>query len=326
MSFTTSASGDQDRHGDRLEAMARDLAQLRAKVEELEARSRPPTRRRAPPGPASVSAEGSESTSGTEPTSTGRYSVSRRRLFGLLGSAAAAGAGLTVAGSIAGPSTASADGPDVALANGINGTGNDAGTAATSITSTATSATFQSYNTISPQLSLLGGTLSGSPSGLHSAGDVFADEQGILWYATASGNPATWVPLSLPPIFEPITPAPVRVYDSRAGYPPSDVDKGQLQTNEQRTIDLSHGGVLNLTGSYAALVNLTVVNTNGAGYVAIFAADVAWPGNSNINWFASNQILANNATSLFDPSFNIKALNGGPPTDLVIDVMGSYLG
>ncbi len=122
-----------------------------------------------------------------------------------------------------------------------------------------------------------------------------------------------------------MTPAPARVYDSRVGFPPESVEKGGLQTNEQRIIDLSLGGALELTGSYAVLVNLTVVNTNGAGFIALFAADVTWPGNSNINWFGSGQVLANNATTTTDASFNIKALNGGPTTDLVIDVMGAYL-
>jgi hypothetical protein len=243
-----------------------------------------------------------------------------------LGGAAAAGAGLTVAGSIAGPSSAGADGPDVLLANGTGGTGNNAGTVATSINSSATSATFQSLNAASPQLSLSGASTVGPPSGLHTAGDLFVGSTGIIWYATATGNPATWVPLSLPPIFAPATPAPARVYDSRPGLPPTNVQKGQLQINEERTIDLTNGGALDLTGSYAALVNLTLVNTNATGFVAIFAANTTWPGHSNINWYQSNQILANNATSLFDSSFGIKAHNGGFQTDLVIDVMGAYLG
>jgi hypothetical protein len=326
MSSGTSISDGQSTQGDRVEAMARELAQLRVKVETLEARSRPRARRRGLAKPAVVSADASARPIGTQSSAADRYSLSRRRLFGLLGGAAAAGAGLTVAGSIAGPSSAGADGPDVLLANGTGGTGNNAGTVATSITSSATSATFQSINAASPQLSLSGATASGPPSGLHNAGDLFVDSNGIIWYATATGNPATWVPLSLPPIFAPATPAPVRIYDSRPPFPPANVQKGQLQTNEERTIDLTNSGALNLSGSYAALLNLTIANTIGAGFVAIFAANTTWPGHSNIDWFQSNQILANNATSLFDSAFRIKAHNGGPPTDLVIDVMGAYLG
>jgi hypothetical protein len=330
MGSERSVSSGHGTQGDQLEAMARELAALRAKVQELETRAWPGTRRRVRAGSASEPARGSERASGTQPGAANRYPVSRRRLFGLLGGAAAAGAGLAVASSITGASSASADGPNVLLGNGTGGTTNSAGTVATSITSTASSATFQAVNTANnPQLSLTPAPATiGAPMGLHKAGDVFVDFNGTAWYATADGNPATWVPLSLPPIFVPTLPAPARVYDSRPGDVPLGCQKGALQPGEERVIDLSGSphGTLDLTGAYAALVNLTVVDTTGGGYVTLFAADATVPDTSNIN-FAGGWIIANNATTLFElATGNIKAHVGGAATDVVIDVMGLYLG
>jgi hypothetical protein len=252
--------------------------------------------------------------------------VSRRRLFGLLGGAAAAGAGLAVAGSMASEAPAGADGPNVLLANGTGGTGNNAGAVATSITSTATSTTLQAQNSNnSPQLSLTGATGAGHPTGTHSAGDMFVDSNGDLWFAFSGGNPASWIPLTLPPFFGPFTPGPVRVYDSRFGIAPFDVQKGQLTPGEERTIDLTHNNAVNFSGAYAALINLTVANTSSVGFLAVYAANVTNPGHSNINWFTSGQVTANNASTLFDNMFRIKAFCGLAPTDLIIDVFGLYL-
>jgi hypothetical protein len=299
----------------RLDKMASELQELRAELDELKAR---PKRRRRRNQHAAV-ARGSVHTDGHGP-------LTRRQLIRLLGGAAAAGATLAAFEQATAPGPAGADGPNVLLANGLNGTGNSAGANATSVTSTSTAATLQAVNTNNgPQLSLVGASAQGPLAGSHTAGDLFLDNQGILWQAFTTGNPAGWAPLTLPPIFAPTTPGPIRVYDSRLGIPPNDVTKGQLQPGEQRTIDLTHNGAVNIGGAYAALINLTVVNTGAVGFIAVFPADISYPGHSNINWFTTGQITANNASTLFDSTGHIKALGGITPTDLVIDVFGLYL-
>ncbi len=170
MGMGTSTAGDHGSPDDRLDEMAQELRQLRAKVDELEGRTRP-ARPAAADSPAPAR-DGSAAGGATPTDGADGASLTRRRLFRLAGGAAAAGAGLTVAGALTTSQAARADGPDVALGNGTGGTGNNALTVATSITSTATTATVQLLNPTSPQLTLQGATTAGPPTGTHSAGDL----------------------------------------------------------------------------------------------------------------------------------------------------------
>jgi hypothetical protein len=70
------------------------------------------------------------------------------------------------------------------------------------------------------------------------------------------------------------------------------------------------------------VINLTVTGTEAAGFVAVFAADVPYPGNSNINWSASGQNIANGVITATDRSGNVKIRGGVNATDVVIDVQG----
>ena len=94
---------------------------------------------------------------------------------------------------------------------------------------------------------------------------------------------------------------------------------GKLAANEERTI------AVGVAGARSALFNLTVVNTEGAGgFVACFAANVAYPGNSSINWFGADQILANSVLSAVDSNGAIKIRGGANRTDVVIDRIGYF--
>ena len=121
---------------------------------------------------------------------------------------------------------------------------------------------------------------------------------------------------------------PQRVYDSRAGFPPLGVTKGQLANGATRTIDLSMGG----TGSVpqanvrAALVTLTVTNTNSAGFLALFRNGIVWPGNSSINWDHAGQSIAVSTTVATNTLSEINAYCSlGSNTDFIIDVQGYYV-
>jgi hypothetical protein len=407
MGSERSVSSGHGTQGDQLETMARELAELRAKVQELETRPSPGTRRRVRAGTAPEPARGSERASGTPPGAANRYPVSRRRLFGLLGGAAAAGAAFSVAGAtleahpagaddgsnlVIGQSNSNTSNPTILtgatvgsgmplfevrlssstaastravsglhtgsdnVAAGVLGDHSGSGAGSAGVTGGSSGSANDGVGVHGLRNSLTAGGAGvlgegNSPGaiGLKGSSDFNAALQlvdlnqtmppmssawatgsfvvsgGTLWYCRAggTGSSSQWVPLSLPPIFAPISPAPARVYDSRPGDVPTDVQKGPLQPGEERVIDLSHG--VDLTGAYAALVNLTVVDTAGGGYVTLFAADATVPDTSNIN-FAGGWIIANNATTLFDPTGHIKAHVGGAATDLVIDVMGLYLG
>lgn len=113
-------------------------------------------------------------------------------------------------------------------------------------------------------------------------------------------------------MFVPLTPIP-RVYNSRDGGQPKRGD------GEERTVALAPGIP---AAANAAVINLTVTETVAAGYVAVFPANVAWPGNSSINWSDPNQNIANTAITGIDPSSQIKIRGGANPTHVIIDVLG----
>jgi hypothetical protein len=108
-------------------------------------------------------------------------------------------------------------------------------------------------------------------------------------------------------------PAVTRVLDTR-------ITGGKLNPNEERVVNLGVPGF-----AKAAVINVTVTDTEVAGFVAVFAANVAWPGNSTINWSATGQNLANTAITAVDPSGQIKIRGGVNRTDVVIDVQGYLL-
>jgi hypothetical protein len=314
---------------DRFEAMAREVERLQARVEQLEHGSGRKRRRSA------ASADGDPGTTAVAATTcggarTGPAPVSRRRLFGLMGGAVAAGAGLAAAGS-----TLAANPAAATTGNMQFGLPNDAGNAPTSLTSTATTSTFEAANTggalalvansTGPQAQLNGATSAGPPTGAATAGELFVDNGGIIWYATDTGTPADWVPLSLPPVFAPITPTPVRVYDSRAGQAPTDNGpKGTLQPNNSYVIDISDHGAVDFTGAYAALLNLSLVTASSGGFLAIFPNGTTYNNTANILW-QNTGLIANSATTLFDGNNEIIAVTSNP-TDLIIDLFGLYLG
>jgi len=109
--------------------------------------------------------------------------------------------------------------------------------------------------------------------------------------------------------FIPFGGATPRVLDTR-------IAGGPLQANEERIIDLG------FAGARGAVLNLTVTNTGAGGFVAVFPANVVWPGNSSINWKSPNQDIANGVTSALDPSGRITIRGGGTPTDVIIDRIG----
>jgi hypothetical protein len=104
-----------------------------------------------------------------------------------------------------------------------------------------------------------------------------------------------------------------RVLDTR-------VTGGKLNASEERIVPTGVPGV-----AAAAVLNLTITETENAGFLAVFAANVAWPGNSSINWSASGQNVANGVVTAVDPSGQVKIHGGVSPTHVVIDVQGFFL-
>jgi hypothetical protein len=115
-----------------------------------------------------------------------------------------------------------------------------------------------------------------------------------------------------PPAFIASTPT-VRLLDTR-------LQGGKLKANEERVVALGVPPT-----AHAAVINLTITGTENSGFVAVFPADSAWPGNSSINWSASNENVANLVITATDTKGAIRLRGGVNPTHVVIDVQGYLL-
>lgn len=136
---------------------------------------------------------------------------------------------------------------------------------------------------------------------------------------TASGAGYFYYPLH--PGFVPIS--PVRIFDSRIDAP------GRIGSGTTVTLSAAtdENGAASGIPQFAAAIHftITVTDTAGAGYLAVFPQGVAWPGNSSINWFAPGLTLANAGTVAFGGDRQISVRCGGGATDYIIDVTGYYI-
>ena len=115
-----------------------------------------------------------------------------------------------------------------------------------------------------------------------------------------------------PRAFVPKTPVP-RVLDTRNGG-------GKLGPNQERIVNLGVPGF-----AKAAVMNLTITETEHAGFVAVFPAHTSWPGNSSINWSTDGQNTANTVVTAVDSAGRVKIRGGVNRTHVVIDVQGYLL-
>lgn len=148
-----------------------------------------------------------------------------------------------------------------------------------------------------------------------------------LWLCVASGTPGTWREVAGPATAGSlhVLDTSVRPYDSRVGAVPTNVVKGRLLQNQERTIDLRVGGGVP-NGVRAAIVNLTVANTAGGGFLKAFKPGTPVPTASVINWF-QGQTVANSATVAVTSNggLTLRCGGNGASTDVIVDVAGYYL-
>ena len=122
---------------------------------------------------------------------------------------------------------------------------------------------------------------------------------------------------------------PYRTYDSRA-YP-----DGLMLWNDEIHFDVitdANGNLRIPSDAVAVTYNLTVTGTYGVkGFLALYPADIFWPGNSSINWFAPELDLANGgvvALGNYSGPGQIAVYCGNifdTATDFIIDITGYYL-
>jgi hypothetical protein len=183
---------------------------------------------------------------------------------------------------------------------------------------------------------LLGATAfapTAASSHAYEAGEMTRGPGDVLWYCVESGTPGKWRTLSAPTgagSFYAVTPA--RAYDSRLSTYPQN---GVLSSGQNRTISVANRYDVNGTlvtsnfvpaGATAVFANVTVVDTVGAGYLAVNPGGTTAVAASTINWSASGQVLANGISLTLNASREITVVNGsGGSTQFIIDITGYWL-
>jgi len=177
----------------------------------------------------------------------------------------------------------------------------------------------------------------GTPADVeHFEGEVVTNVSGIF-YCVGDGTPGIWRKIAgfdTAGAFHAIT--PTRVYDSRVGSPGPSGPLLGLATFNTRTISVADGrnanGVVtspNLVpaGATAVAANVTVTGTQGVGYLAINPGGVTAVTASTINWFGSNQDLANGVILTLNSNRELTVVcgDGGVATHFIVDISGYYL-
>ena len=119
-------------------------------------------------------------------------------------------------------------------------------------------------------------------------------------------------------VFTPIDPA--RAYDSR----PASGGSGALQSGTSQVVDLDAKVALP-AGTTAVAYNVTLVNADRPGNVAVVPADASAAGVSSINVAKVPDVVANGLPVGVSDGAKIKVASGGPTTDYIIDVLGYHL-
>ena len=150
---------------------------------------------------------------------------------------------------------------------------------------------------------------------VYEGGEMIVDQGGTWWVCVKPGLTAdSWRAIASPGSagsFVPVNPA--RIYDSRQA-------DGPLAAGTERSITMPSTLPDGIT---AVHVNVTVANTVGQGYLALFPGGTTWPGTSTVNWFGSGQAAAN-AITVRIGGRALMCRAGDNRADVVIDLYGYY--
>ena len=148
----------------------------------------------------------------------------------------------------------------------------------------------------------------------------FTVKGGHLWYCYKSGTPGSWVRLSSS--FVPL-PAPKRVYDTRAGEPPTAIGPKTPISGERAGIDLKANSSGVPAGISGALISVVSTGSTVPGFAAFYKTGIAYPGTSNLNYAAGQTVAVTTFTAVNALSqMNIYSLTS---SNYVVDVLGYYI-
>lgn len=163
-------------------------------------------------------------------------------------------------------------------------------------------------------------------------GVIEADAQGDLWFCYKGGTPGDWRKItgrSTAGAFHVVSPS--RVYDSRAAAP----SPGAIAGGQNRTISVADKrdpgtGAVTLAdlvpaGATAIAANVTIVSTDGAGFLVCNPGGITTVDASTINWSAPGQVLANGVILALDDQRRLTIVaGGGGTTHVLVDVTGYF--
>jgi hypothetical protein len=259
-----------------------------------------------------------------EPEVTASSPVSDRR--GVVKLLAASAVGAAAGAALHGQKAAAADGDPVLL-----GTVNDASSVTEMHTSDDTALFLTSgfsygLETNGDAGNALFTATGSSPVGTPAfAGTLWLDGDGNWWGATKSDiDDGQWRKLAGPETAGALhlLSAPKRVYDSRPGEPPAIDPKSPLAPNVVRSIDPAGNSSGVPSSARGVLVTLTIADPTAGGFATAWPSG-PWPGTSNINFNAGQNIATTTVVGLGpDAKFLVLA---NVATHVLVDIVGYYL-
>ena len=106
-----------------------------------------------------------------------------------------------------------------------------------------------------------------------------------------------------------------RLVDTRVG-----LGGPAIQPGEERLVTLPIA-----TGGHAGVFNLTVTETQGGGWLAVYPAGTAFQMTSSINWLGSNATVATLVISGTDTAKSVVVRGGVNPTHFIVDFVGTLM-
>lgn len=193
-------------------------------------------------------------------------------------------------------------------------------------------------------LFLVGGTNPGAPAAgavAHTAGELYVDNGGNLFYCAVSGNPGTWRRVSgsnTAGAFVTLS-SPDRFVDTRSGSvgiigPTPPATAGRLTGGNTFTYHMtgrngiSGNSALQIpNGATAIVVSAGVVSPDAGGFLKIFPGGTAVPGTTVLSWPDSGLYRTGATVAL--PTSGANAGNvsvmSSVSTDFNLDVIGYYI-
>ena len=117
---------------------------------------------------------------------------------------------------------------------------------------------------------------------------------------------------------------PARIADTRPAPQNVGVAAGQIPANVAIVVPVAGlGGLPGVSSILAVVLNVTVVNPTGAGFLTVYPSSSTLPSSSNLN-YVGGDLRANQVTVPLGADGAVYVYAGVSPTDVVIDVNGYF--